>query len=357
MAGGDSILPGMAVNKKKKIRAGAKKISLALQGGGTHAAFTWGCLDRFLEDDAVEIEGISGVSAGAMNAALLVYGVNNGGKQEARKLLESFWRKVNALSSMSPFQPTIIDRMFGNKDLTFSPSFYALDYLTRLFSPYQFNFFDLNPMRDLLAELLDFSELRKGRKIDLFVNASNVKTGKPRVFSKKELDMEMLMASGCLPFLSKSVEVEGEFYWDGGYSGNPSLRPLIKETDTSDIVIIQVNPLNNEDVPLKAQDILNRVNEISFNNSLLREVGCISLISELIASGKLKSSSYRRINLHMIGAEEIMTGFGPASKFNADWDFLIHLKETGRQAADDWLENNYEKIGEESSLDVEGLLK
>lgn len=351
----------MPVNKKnsrQKIKSGfQKKISLALQGGGSHAAFTWGVLDRFLSDDLVEIEAISGISAGGMNAALLVYGVDNGGKEEARKLLESFWRKVSALSSMSPFRANIIDKMFGNTDFTFSPSFYALDYLTRVFSPYQFNFFDLNPLRNLLNELLDFEKLRHAKKIDLFINATNVRTSKPRIFRKKELNMDMLMAAGCMPFISKSIEVEGDFYWDGGYSGNPALRPLIKETESSDIVIIQVNPLNNDDIPAKAQEILNRVNEISFNNAILRELNCLSLITTLINENKLKDSAYRAINLHMIEAEDIMAGFGSASKFNADWDFLIHLKELGFQTASDWLENNYEKIGTESSLDVEQLLK
>jgi NTE family protein len=333
--------------------AEVKALNLALQGGGAHGAFTWGVLDRILEEDKLAIDGISATSAGAMNAALLVYGMEMGGKQEARKLLENFWKRISQAAAMTPLQPSIFDKMMGMRDFTLSPTFAAMEFMTRLFSPYQLNVFDINPFRDLLDEMIDYKALRQAKSIKLFVNATNVLTGKVRVFKGSEMTLDMLLASSCLPFLFKTVEIDGAPYWDGSYSGNPALFPLVYDCSSKDILIVQVNPIHVQQVPISAHDILDRVNEISFNTTLMREVRAIAFVSKLIQQGKVSEEEYRHIKVHVVEAEEIMAGLGHSSKFNADWEFLRHLKDVGRQAAEDWLHKHYDKIGRESSVDVQ----
>ncbi|NDF11675.1 MAG: patatin-like phospholipase family protein [Proteobacteria bacterium] len=335
--------------------SGHKHLNLALQGGGAHGAFTWGVLDRLLEEDSLSIDGITATSAGAMNAALAVYGIAKGGAangvSEAKKAMDMFWRKVSAAAVLSPLQPTIFDKMMGNTDMSMSPSFMAMDYLTRMFSPYQLNYFDLNPLEDVLKEVIDFDILQQSNK-RLFINATNVLSGKIKVFEVHEIDAKVLMASACLPFIFKTVEIDGQPYWDGGYSGNPALFPLIYSCNSTDVLIVQINAVNIDHVPTTANDIMNRVNEISFNSNLMREVRAISFVSKLLKKGKVKEDEYKDIRLHLIEADEIMAGLGHASKFNADWDFLVHLKEIGRQSAEDWVKKNAAKVGCESSVDI-----
>jgi NTE family protein len=335
-----------------KSASAKKSLNLALQGGGAHGAFTWGVLDRLLEDERISIDGISGTSAGGMNAALLCYGMAKGGRTEARAMLEKFWKRVSQAAAMTPLQPSIFDKMIGSHDFAMTPSFMAMEFMTRVFSPSQLNIFDINPFRDILEDLVDFDVLRKFKDIKLFINATNVRTGKIKVFDSNKLTIEMLLASSCLPFLFKTVEVDGEPYWDGGYSGNPALFPLIYECLCKDIMVVQVNPIHIQQVPTSAHDILDRVNEISFNTTLMREVRAIAFVSKLIDNGKVKSDEYKSMKIHVIEAEEIMAGLGHASKFNADWEFLRHLKDVGRQSADEWIQKNYDKIGVESSIDV-----
>jgi NTE family protein len=344
----------MKVKKKKEVHAKVKKsLSLALQGGGAHGAFTWGVLDRLIEEENIQIDAISATSAGAMNAAVFVYGNAKGGKELAKKLMEDFWKKVSIAASLSPMQSTFFDKMMGMNAVGASPFAQAADMMRHFFSPYQLNFFDVNPLKDILNEVIDFNELHKINNIKLFVNATNLKTGKIKVFKCDEIDNKVLLASACLPYIAQTVVIDGEKYWDGGFSGNPALSPLIYDSKTSDIVIVQVTPFYLEETPTSIPDIIDRANEISFNTALIKEMKGIEIMNDLITKNKLKDDKhYRVIRVHMVGNEEIMATFGRTSKMNAEWDFLLYLKEVGRQAAEDWLEKQYESVGVKSTYSI-----
>ena len=340
-----------------KPRPATKAINLALQGGGAHGAYTWGVLDRLLEDERIVIEGISATSAGAMNAAALAQGLTEGGPERARETLEAFWRSVSRTASLSPLQPTWLDRWFGNWNMDYSPAYVAFDLLTRTFSPNQFNPLDLNPLRDLLIETIDFERLRCCTAVKLFVSATNVRTGKIKVFRAEEISADVLTASACLPFLHGTVEIDGEPYWDGGYMGNPAIFPLIYDCVTPDVVIVRINPIRREDLPRTAREILNRVNEISFNSSLLRELRAIGFVSRLIDRGLIKEGALKRVLVHGIDAEDYMARLGYSSKLNPSWDFLLHLRDLGRESAGRWLETSFDRLGAVSSLEVDGELR
>jgi NTE family protein len=329
-----------------------KRINLALQGGGAHGAYTWGVLDRLLEDERIEVEAISGTSAGAMNAAVFADGVGRGGRDEARRALDAFWANISQAAQAGPLQPSPFDQFANGWNLDHSAAFVAFDMLTRMLSPYQLNPMNLNPLRGALVKSVDFERLEGCRAVKLYISATNVKTGKVRVFKSGEITPDVLLASACLPFLFQAVTVEGESYWDGGYMGNPAIFPLIYGAETPDVVIVQVNPLGCDRVPTTATEIMNRVNEISFNSSLMREMRAISFVTDLIDAGKLDANNYKRINVHWIEAEKHMKGLGVSSKLNVRMDFLLHLKSIGRQAAEDWLDANFESIGRRSTIDV-----
>jgi NTE family protein len=337
----------------KKAAVTQKTINLALQGGGAHGAFTWGVLDRLAEDERIGVDGISATSAGAMNAVVFTYGYAMGGREGARQALANFWRRISRGALMGPLQPSWIDRVLGNHSLEFSPAFVALDLVTRLFSPYEFNPFNQNPLRDVLLAGVDFAALREADcPVKLFLSATNVRTGKVKVFDRTELCADHVMASACLPFLFQAVEIDGEHYWDGGYMGNPALFPLIYHCESRDIVVVHINPLNREKLPRTATEIMNRINEISFNSSLMREMRAISFVTRLIEEGKVNGNSLRHILIHSISAEEEMTRLGVASKLNADWEFLTHLRDIGRARADAWVAANFDRLGEESTVDI-----
>ncbi|TAJ42508.1 MAG: patatin-like phospholipase family protein [Reyranella sp.] len=329
-----------------------KRINLALQGGGAHGAYTWGVLDRLLEDERIEVEAISGTSAGAMNAAVFADGMGRGGRAEARRALDAFWANISQAAQTGPLQPTPFDQYASGWNLDHSAAFVAFDMLTRMLSPYQLNPMNLNPLRGALVKSVDFERLEGCRAVKLFISATNVKTGKVRVFKSGEITPDVLLASACLPFLFQAVTVDGEPYWDGGYMGNPSIFPLIYGSDTPDVVIVQVNPLGCDRVPTTATEIMNRVNEISFNSSMMREMRAISFVTDLIDDGKLDSNNYKRINVHWIEAEKQMKGLGASSKLNARMDFLLHLKAIGRDAADGWLAGHFDAIGRQSTIDI-----
>ena len=332
-----------------------RPVNLALQGGGAHGAFTWGVLDRLLDEDSIAIEAVSGTSAGAMNGLILAQGLMEGGRPRAKELLESFWKKISTAASFSPLQPTPIEKFFGQRDVTYSPSFYAMEIFTRIFSPYQYNFFDLNPLRNIVTELVDFKKLRKKSPIKLFVNATHVTSGKIRVFKTEELTMDMLMATACLPFLFKTVYVDGEPYWDGGYSGNPALYPLFYNCAAEDIIIVQVNPVFTDDIPTTAMEILDRVNDISFNATLMREMRAIYFVKQLLHDNKVPHGSYKDVRPHLIEATEVMNQIGAASKFNADIDFLNYMRQVGYDAAENWLAEHSDAIGKHTTLDIESM--
>jgi NTE family protein len=333
-------------------RANTKRVCLALQGGGAHGAYTWGVLDRLLEDERLEVEAISGTSAGAMNAAVFADGYGRGGRDEAKRALEAFWHNISETTRFSPLQPSMFDRMRGDWNLDHSPAFLGFDLLTRMMSPYQLNPANINPLREVLEKSVDFKRLAGCRAVALFVSTTNVRTGKVRVFQSGEITPDVLLASACLPFMFQAVVIDGEPYWDGGYMGNPSLFPLIYNAQSRDIVIVQVNPLSCDQVPTTAAAIMNRLNEISFNSSLMREMRAVAFVTDLIDHGKLDARQYKRLNVHWIESEARMKGLGVSSKLNAEWPFLVYLKEIGRQAANEWLAQHFDAIGERSTVDI-----
>jgi NTE family protein len=229
------------------------------------------------------------------------------------------------------------------------------DMLTRLLSPYQLNPFNQNPLRDVLVQSVDFDRLRERSTVKLFLSATNVRTGKVKVFCHDEITPDAVMASACLPFMFQAVEIDGEHYWDGGYMGNPAIFPLIYHCETPDVVIVHINPLERSDLPTTATEILNRINEISFNSSLMREMRAIEFVTRLIDEGKICSGDLKRVNVHSIIADEVMQGLSAMSKLNADWEFLTHLRDDGREHADRWLTASFDQIGVRSSADLRGV--
>jgi NTE family protein len=334
----------------------ARTINLALQGGGAHGAFTWGVLDRLLEEKALHFEGLSATSAGAMNAAVFAYGLAVDGREGARKALVGYWKRVSDAASLGPLQPSPFDRMLGDHMLNWSPVFSLMGFVTRVLSPYEFNPTDFNPLREVVEQSIDFEVLqRPDCPVKLFLSATNVRTGKVKVFAGKEISVAAVMASACLPTMFHAVEIDGEAYWDGGYMGNPALFPLIYNCNSTDIVIVHINPLFRSEVPRSAGDILNRINEISFNSSLMREMRAVSFVTGLITQNRIVGKELPRMRIHSIADDEFMGKLSATSKMNADWDFLIFLRDQGRKCAGDWLATNYAKVGVESSVDIDGV--
>lgn len=332
-----------------------KAIELALQGGGAHGAYTWGVLDRLLADDRIHIEGVCGTSAGAMNAVVMSEGLGCNGEEGARKALRAFWKGVSDAARFSPLQRTPLDRLLGRWSLDYSPGYILLDLMSRLVSPYDINPLDINPLRDLLESLIDFERVRQCTRTRLFVAATNVRTGKQKIFHGHEMTVDMVMASACLPFLYRAVEIDGEAYWDGGYMGNPALFPLIEECAARDVIIVQINPIEREELPRKAGDILNRLNEISFNTSLIKEVRMIALLKQLIAGGQLDRNRYKDVLLHRINADAELKPLNVSSKLNAEWKFLEHLHDVGFRTTEAWLAKNFNALGRRSTLDIESV--
>jgi NTE family protein len=333
-------------------RSGKKLINLALQGGGAHGAFAWGVLDRLLDEEHIEIDGISATSAGAMNATVTGYGLAVGGREGAKEALAEFWRKISEAASKGPLQPSPLDKLFGNDSLENSPAFFFFDMITRMLSPYQFNPMNFNPLREVLESTVDFEVLRRDCPVKLFLCATNVRTGKVKIFENHEITSSSVLASGCLPFLFQTVMIDGEPYWDGGYMGNPALFPLIYSCKSKDIVVVHINPLTRDEIPKTASEILNRLNEISFNSSLMREMRAIAFVTRLIDERKVSSNDMKRMFIHGIEDESYMRGLGSASKLDPDWGFLRELCEHGRNVADTWIAQNFDRIGKESSFDI-----
>lgn len=330
-----------------------KKISLALQGGGSHGAFTWGVLDRLLEDERISIDAICGTSAGAMNGAMVACGMAGGGRRGARELLETFWRRISEKSLIGSPRPSVIDRMIGPGNMDFSLHYHMVDLLSRLCSPYEFTMGGVHPLQEILDEITDFDLLKRDESPKLFVCATNVNSGKIKVFNTVEVCTEALLASACLPFAFQAVEIDGQHYWDGGYMGNPPIFPLIYECEVSDIVIIQIDRIASPKLPKTGKEILDRVSEISFNSCLMRELRVIAYVTDLLERENFKNSgNLRRLRMHLIGDAEGMEDFGVSSKLNAEWDFLTHLRDIGRRRAAAWLDENFENIGVESTLDI-----
>lgn len=329
---------------------GDKQINLALQGGGSHGAFTWGVLDAILEDGRLDIEAISGTSAGAMNAVAYAQGYLENGRDGAREALEKFWASVCESNVLTLAQQTVFDRYFGAFHYDSSPFATWIDFVSKLTSPYQLNPLNINPLRSHLESMIDFDKVRACEHIKLFVSATNVHTGKIAVFERETLTPDHVMASACLPMLFQAVEIDGVPYWDGGYMGNPALFPLYQYCHARDIVIVQINPIERRETPRTMNDIQNRLNEITFNSAMLGELRAIDFVNRLIEADRVEADEYVRLHLHRIGGGDDIAMFSEASKLDTRWSFLTNLRDLGRKHAGDWLQRHYDHIGKRSTL-------
>jgi NTE family protein len=330
-------------------------IDLALQGGGSHGAFTWGVLDRLMEEPWLRIEAISGTSAGAMNAAVLADGWTQDGAAGARAALDSYWRQVARGAAFSPLQRSPLDRLLGRWSLDSSPTYLALDLMTRVFSPYDLNPLGLNPLRSILAESIDFDRLARS-PIKLFITATSVRTGRGRIFRNAEISADVLLASACLPTMFQAIEIDGEHYWDGGFAGNPTITPLVRESDAHDTILVQINPRERTDIPRTATDVLDRLNEISFNSPLMKELRMIALLRQVASPGHGEGSRWAGMRTHRIWTDKL-AAFGASSKLNAEWEFLVMLKEEGRRSTDRFLAAHADDLGKQSTTDLDVLLQ
>ena len=339
----------------RRINRKAIAVDFALQGGGAHGAFAWGVLDRALQMPRLQLDGISGTSAGAMNAAVLADGYAEGGPEGARAALERFWRRVSSAAELSPLQRGPLDMLLGNWTLDNSPMFIAMDLASRLFSPYDLGVAAFNPLRDILAKSIDFRRLRES-PIKIFITATNVQTGRGRVFRNAELTVDALLASACVPTMYKAIEIDGQPYWDGGYAGNPTITPLVRECTASDTILIQINPIRRPGTPKSARDILNRLNEISFNSPLVKELRMIALLRRASCARGAESASWARMRIHRI-ASDWMVKLGSSSKLIAEWRFLQKLRDEGRRCADAFIAAHGRDLGQCSSLDLDAFLE
>ena len=375
-------------------------VDLALQGGGSHGAFTWGVLDRLIEEPWLRIDAISGTSAGAMNAALVADGWTQGGSEGARAALDAYWRRVSRAAAFSPMQRSPLDRLMGRWTLDTSPAYVAMDLMARVLSPYDLNPLGLNPLRTILAESIDFGRLARA-PIRLFITATTVRTGRGRIFRNAEITADVLLASACLPTMFQAIEIDGEPYWDGGYAGNPTLTPLVRESDAHDTILVQINPRERPDPPRTANEILNRLNEISFNSPLMKELRMIALLRQVADPGTGEGARWAQMRTHRIATDlltqlgassklnaerdflallrqvadpghgegarwagmrthrimcDTLADFGASSKLNAEWEFVSLLKEEGRKSAGTFLTAHGEDIGKRSTADLDALL-
>src|SRR4051794_858703 len=285
-------------------RSKPKKINLGLQGGGAHGAFTWGVLDHLLSDDRIDIEGISGTSAGAMNAVMLADGLARGGPEEARKRLADFWRAASRDGNLTDLERTVIDRLFQFTPYEGSPVQAWFNVIAQYMSPYDLNPLNINPLHDLIERFVDFDAVRACKEVSLFIAATNVHTGRLRIFPREKITADVIMASACLPFLFRAVEIDGEPYWDGGYLANPAIFPFFDATESEEVLLVQINPLERKELLTSRKDIMNRINEITFNSSLMSEFRAIEFVVRLIDQGRLARGTgpgrYRRMNVHRI---------------------------------------------------------
>jgi NTE family protein len=335
-----STVAAVASHPTQPRRTEVKRINLALQGGGSHGAYAWGIIDNFLQDGRIEIEGISGTSAGSVNAVVFAYGYLIGGREGAREMMAKFWK-------------TLSDVRAG---FATPEAFKYFKMMTGSVSPYQWNPWNLNPFRETVEKVVDFERLRQSKGgIKLFLAATNVETGKARIFTNEEITSDVVMASSCLPFLFQAVEIEGQHYWDGGYMGNPVLYPLFYHTDARDVIILHINPIVRKGVPRTAPEIENRLNEITFNASLIKEIRAIAFVTKMLEDGWLKtefSGKLKNVLMHSIRADKVLADLGVPSKFSTEWKLLEELRERGRKECQTWLDEHFKDLGKRSSVDL-----
>jgi NTE family protein len=343
--------PKPAEIKESTPMVGEKVVNLALQGAGAHGAFSWGVLDRILEDERIAFDGITATSAGGVNAVVLAGGLAAGGRDGARELLRTFWKKLSEVASTSVIAPSFFDQMNPTFGLEHTPAYVFIDALTRIISPYQLNPFDVNPLRDLLNNMVDFERVRRQKMVKVFLCATNVRTCQVKVFPREELTAEHVLASTCMPFRMRAPEIDGDVYWDGGFMGNPAIFPVIYGCDARDVIMVHLTPTERPERPTDSRAIINRMQEISFNSSLMREMRAIAIVTQLIDEGKIPSG--KRMYMHVIDAEDVICELSGSSKMNGTWKFLTHLFDIGRERADQWLSAHYDRLGKETTVDLQ----
>ena len=353
-----SMRPLSSAGKNKPVsssQSGAKRINIALQGGGAHGAFAWGVMDKFLEDGRIDIEGLSGTSAGSMNAVVYAYGALKG-KENAREALHNYWQAISdAGQKYSMVKRTPWEQMFGGWNMERSVASEGFKLLTSTFSPYQLNPMNFNPLREVLEAHVDFKALDSSQATKLFLSATNVRSGKVKIFKTHEITADVVLASACLPYLFQAVEIDGEHYWDGGYMGNPALYPLFYHTDSRDVVILHINPIEREGPPTQSSEIANRVNEITFNSSLIKELRSVYFVQQLLDQGKIKDEfrdDFKYVLIHSIRADKALADLSVSSKFACEWDFLTMLRDRGRECASEWLAKHFGDLGVRSTVDL-----
>lgn len=335
-----------------------KAVSLALQGGGSHGAFTWGVLDALLDDGRVAFEGLSGTSAGAVNAVALASGwlraerAGRDPREGAREQLGSIWNRITALGSVGTLQQQVMRMLWGGLPPELSPGHVIGNAWRGMLSPYQANPLDINPLRTLLEEEVDFEAIAGQQQLKVFVSATHVRTGKAVVFTGRRLDARAVLASACLPMLFQAVEIEGEAYWDGGYSANPALSPLVKDCGTADLVLVQINPLARDRLPRTSAEIADRVNELTFNASLLTQMRTIEFINRMRADGAASRGRCDGMRVHRIAGGAALEAFPGSSRSTADGRIIGQLFEAGSAAGREWLEQHYEAIGVRATVDI-----
>lgn len=338
-----------------------KVVTLALQGGGSHGAFTWGVLDRLLADERIEIEGISGASAGAMNAVMLAHGFTCGGREGARQALKDFWESV---AGKTPFN-AMAENPSGpanNGSLgSAAPALKTFLFMTRFFSPYQLNPFDVNPLRDILVSQVDFERLRADCKIELFIAATRVSTGTLRLFRTGELTLDALLASACLPALHHSIKIDGEAYWDGGLTANPPLLPLLNHCLADGLIMVLLHPTPSTETPSSTDEISRRLTEISFTSAFFAELQGLALAKREAERGWIPLGRMQRklrsLHMHLIDSREYMSRLSTLSKANTHSSFIAALHDEGKNRAEQWLEDNFHLIGARSSCSLEQILR
>ncbi|HEX8615547.1 MAG TPA: patatin-like phospholipase family protein [Telluria sp.] len=333
-----------------------RRISLGLQGGGTYGAFTWGVLDRLLDDERVIFDAISGTSAGAINAVVMADGMaHGGGRAGAQAALRRFWSGLSEASRLSPVQRTPLDYLLGRWTLECSPGYHMMQLFSAMMATVPPTPLDVNPARELLSSLIDFERVRACDALRLFIHATNVRTGKGRIFTREEIDAQRLTAAICLPQVLAAVEIDGEAYWDGSYVGNPALAPLVAPGCARDIVIVQINPVTRQELPRSVADINSRSNEIAFNISMMREVALIRHAHAVIDEMNEDQVRPAPVHTHLISGADTVGSYSLSSKYNTEWAFLSHLHELGFTAADRWLAENFHQIGVRSTLDPDPI--
>jgi NTE family protein len=329
-----------------------KKINLALQGGGAHGAFTWGVIDHLLEDGRIHIAGVSGTSAGAMNAVMLADGLARGGDEEARTRLAEFWRAASIGGNLPGPQRAVLDRLLALMPVEASPLRFMVDTMSRVLSPYDLNPLNINPLKGLIERFVDFDAIRAFKDLDIFISATNVHSGRLRVFTREEMSADVVMASAALPLVFRAVEIDGDPYWDGGFTGNPAILPLVEANEIDDVLVVQISPLSRNVTPTSAREIMHRVNEITFNSSLDSELRALEYIGRIASKrGKKDAAHAANVKVHRIvldGAGKLGTGTG----LSADYDFFALLHRAGRRAARRFLDAHFRDIGQRSTLDL-----